>query len=210
MYDTSMKKKSSRSFSFNANTLRNLLIAYAILASTFALFLIASFYPAYVNQQRLFAETDFKHFMRDAALAAYDEPQRLNGGTKLAVPEANIAFPIIPGEGGSLLYQYEIALESTPEDSVPETLHFASKSAINALVSDNEVFGCQRLATVSFTAYDGYNEPPFEYAGSVKLADNREMFMYQNKSAKCTRVWSDFTSDRVIQQLKKAEILPTS
>lgn len=206
MYDTSMKKKSSRSFSFNANTLRNLLIGYAILASTLSLFLIASFFTVYMNQQKLFAETDFKNFVRDTTLAAYDQPQRLEDGTKLAIPEAKIAFPIIPGEGGSVLYQFEIALESTPDDSVPETVHFASKSAINALATNDDAFGCQRLVTITFTQYDNYNEAPFEYVGSTRLSDNREMFLYQNKSEKCTRVWADFTSDKLIEQLKKAEV----
>jgi hypothetical protein len=200
-----MTKKTTRNFWLNANTLRNLLIGYSILASTVALFFIAGFLPMYQNQQRIFAETDFKMMVRDAALGVFDQPQKVANGEKVYLPEVKLAFPVVPGDDG-VLYNYEIAQESTPADSTPETVQFASRSAINALVGqDPALFQCQRLATISFSKYDAYGEGPFVYDGSVKLADNREMFIYKNNSSDCARVWADFTATSLVNQLKKAE-----
>jgi len=200
-----MKKKTkTRGFRFNANVLRNILIVYAVLGTTLSIFLMSTFYSGYTMQQRIFAESGFRMMVRDASLAHFDPLERLAGGTKLYVPESGFAFPIVPGEG-DVLYKYEMAIEGTPSETSPETVVFASKSAINALNGDMGAFECQRMVTASFSKYDAYAEKPFEYVGSVKLGTMRELFLYQNKSSQCERVWSGMTAQELVDQLKKAE-----
>ena len=203
-----MKKKSSSTVRLNANMIRNLLIGYAILASTLALFFIATFLPVYLSQQRTFSEMDFKMLTRETALSFYDSPQLLPGGDKLYIPELKLAIPITPGEG-QVLYKHEIAVESTPSDSFPETVTFVSKSAVNALLSQDGDFECQKLAVVTFGAENTQLQyEPFVHTGEARLADGRTIHVYQNKKQSCTRVWQGMNSDEFVRQLKLATPYP--
>lgn len=200
-----MKKKSNtRKFRFNANVLRNLLIVYAILASTLALFLMTQFYLGYQSQQKMFAETDFKLMVRNTMLSLYESPLRTAGGDSLYIPEVKLAIPTNPGEG-KILYNYELAFESTPEDSTPETVTFASRSAIDSMEMLGDNFACQRLAVATFgTKNDYWDETPFEFVGDVKLDDGRSIFLYQNKQQSCERLWT-VNSTTLIDQLKQSK-----
>ena len=194
------KKSTTRSFLFSANVLRNILIAYAVLASTLALFLMLTFFPTYQTQMGMIGESDFKQMVRDTQLSIYDKPQLADG--RLFFPEMKLSIPANDSTR-QLLYYHESA---DAEDKVPESASFASRGAIYRNDKKLEQIGCTRLADVVFNEKDDSREGSgFAYAGEVKLEDGRTMYIYQNNSSQCDSVWPDFTSSQLVELLKQAK-----
>jgi hypothetical protein len=163
------------------------------------------FYPVYMSQQKMFADMDFKILMRDTMLSVYDEPQRLAGGDKLLFPEVKLSVPIVPGEG-KIIYNYEMAVESTPQETTPETITFASKSGVDAVAYSNGDFACQKMVVATFgSKSDDWAQGPFVYAGEATLSDGRVMHLYQNKNTSCIRVWQGMNAEQLVRQLKLAQ-----
>ena len=184
----------------SANVIRNLLIAYAVLASTLALFLMMTFFPTYQMQMQMIGESDLKQLVRDTQLSIYDKPQLTDG--RLYFPEMKLSIPANDSTR-QLLYYHENA---DPEDKVLETAQFASRGAIYRNDKKLEQLGCNRLADVVFGEKDDSREGAgFVFAGSVRLDDGRTMYIYQNNTSQCDTVWPDLTSEKLVELLKQAK-----